>query len=139
MPTQVRVVPLARASIDNVVRDLESTPPGNWPVHLTLASETLRQYRNLSEQEVPQIIIASIPAAHACAVKINRQIELIVANESRTKLRTAFKRIGNCANRASANLRRRLDAVLVDSIAHQEIVDLETILEFLEVSATVFV
>jgi hypothetical protein len=80
-----------------------------WPRHLRLARNILSDELGLDEGEAQVALITSYHAAHICAQAINQRSRDIAAFAERVKLRKIFGRLGKCAQRSPAYLRRALD------------------------------
>lgn len=79
----------------------------------------------------------SLSAAQACAERVNRCSNVIVDGRSRTKLARAFERLANCCRRASAGLRRRLNAV-IPPLLQQGAIDAEVIEAIIDAATAEF-
>ena len=91
----------------------------------------------LPEAAAFQLILDSVSEAQNCAKSINRRSGDIVEANSRAQARLAFKRVANCCKRASAGLRRQLDAAILPLLARCPI-DSEVIEAIIEAAAAEF-
>ena len=137
MRRHTRANPLVRRRLSKLIEDLKSEAPRKWPRRFNLAWVILHDELNLAEQPTRSVLDSSASAAHACARSINRRVENIVEFQTRNKLHKAFERIANCAKRAPAELRRRLDAAIIPLI-QREPVDLEVIETIFDATVEVF-
>ena len=129
--------PLMRRRLDKLLRKLKSKDLSKRPRHLSLACVVLRDELGVTEKTAFAIIASSSSAAFTCAEAINRRVGAIVEFQTCEKLCNAFERIANCAKRAPAELRRRLDAA-VTPLIRQEHVDLEVIETIFDTAVEVF-
>jgi hypothetical protein len=114
------------------LRSLKAQEQNEWPQHFKMAWQILHEDLRVSKEDADAILSSSITAAHVCAEAINRKNKNIVEFQTRNKLRTAFKRIANCAKRASADLRHNLDTAIIPQVKQKHI-DLETLEEIFDV------
>jgi hypothetical protein len=117
--------------------DLAARPPSEWPEHIKLAWTILHDELRLPEARAFQLILDSVSAAQDCAEAINGRSRHIVGANSRAKVRLAFKCVANCCRRASAGLRRQLDAAILPLLA-QDPIDSEVIEAIIEATAAEF-
>jgi len=126
MRTHARAVPLARRRLNSFVLDLKSKSTEEWPPHLRLAWKILQSELALSKETALSLLIKSVSAAHKCGQAINQRSADIAEFQTRIKLHDTLRRIGNCAKRAPAMLRRRLDERVIPLI-RESTIDLEVI------------
>jgi hypothetical protein len=129
--------PLARRRLNRLLDEIKSKPTSKWPRYLDLAWSILHSELDVTDETAFPIIISSASAAHACAQAIDRRVGNIVEFQTREKLCNAFERIANCAKRAPAELRRRLDAAITPLI-QPEPADLEVIEAIFDATVEVF-
>jgi hypothetical protein len=110
----------------SVLRDLRLVPMSEWPRHLRRARKILSYELGLGDAKVRAVLITSYYAAHHCAQAINQRSLDIAAFAERLKFRKIFGRLGKCAQRSPAYLRRALDRGICSAI-RDSIVDAEGI------------
>jgi hypothetical protein len=137
MRRHVRLFHLAQERRGPLSRRLNANPPSEWPEHIKLAWAILRDELRLPEAPARQLILDSLSVAHDCAETINRRSRHSVEANSRAKVHVAFKRVANCCRRASARLRRHLDAAILPLRA-QDPIDSEVIEAIIEATAAEF-
>jgi hypothetical protein len=137
MRRHVQLFHLAQARRGPLSRRLNSKPPSEWPEHIKLAWAIVHDELLVPEARAFQLILDSLSAAQECVEAINRRSRNIVEANSRAKARLAFKRVANCCRRASADLRRHLDAAILPLLA-QDPIDSEVIEAIIEATAAEF-
>jgi hypothetical protein len=104
---------------------------------LKLAWELLCVKKALTGQQAVSILLGSLSSAHACAYAINLRATSLERFRTQAELCSAFVAIANCAKRAPAKLRRRLNENLTPLI-QEDSVDLEVIDSIFATAAGVF-
>lgn len=137
MRRDVRVIHLGEARSAPLQRRIVSQPVSRWPKHLGLGYAILRDELHLTESRARELILKSILAAQVCAQAVNRRSAAVVEAKLRTRLALTFGRLGNCCRRASAGLRRRLDAVIAP-LLQQNAIDAEVIEAIIDVATAEF-
>jgi hypothetical protein len=99
-----------------------------------MALDVLRTGLRLPAHLSVQLVIDSAAAAHTCASAISDFSDASVRAQALIRLSKAFDRIGNCAKRAPANLRKELDQALAPLVRQQEHIDIEAVEAIFEVS-----
>src|SRR6476646_8600866 len=113
MRRHVKLFHLAQARGGPLGRRLNAKRPSEWPEHIKLAWAILLDELQLPEAAAFQLILDSVSEAQNCAKSINRRSGDIVEANSRAQARLAFRRVANRSRRASAGLRRQLDAEIL--------------------------
>ena len=126
MARKARPTPFARRHLALVIRDMEVSPPTDWPKHLRLARKILVEELSLDDAKALSVAKATFQAAHACAQARDKRSSDIAYFAQRQKVRGIFERIANCARRSPAKLRRTLNDG-IDSVFHGRVVDGEVI------------
>jgi hypothetical protein len=116
---------------------LRCRPPETWPYYLSLAWKVLNKRSKLSKRKAITIIDASLQEAYACSRAINNRALNIERCRIREIVLSGCERIANCISRASAELRRHLDEVILP-VARTCVADLEVIEEVIDRSITIF-
>jgi hypothetical protein len=137
MRRRAHPVHFARAPIGRQIQRLRSTPCEDWPKHLQLAAEVLQYKPALSRQTALELMIMSMKAAHAFARASNYRSQEVASFRAKLRLKKAFKTVANCARRAPAHIRRKLDR-RIRLILVRNPVDLQTIELILDKTAAVF-
>jgi hypothetical protein len=132
MRRHAHATPFARRKLQH---KLEILPKTKRPKRIKDAAEILIPLA--SKENVDKILGASVSAACGCAIAMDRRAGEVAKFRLREKLRRTFKRVANCTTRASAELRRSLDAAIVP-LVKVEIVDLETIESILDAAVKTF-
>jgi hypothetical protein len=125
MRRRTRAIPFARMRRDSAIRDLTVLPATEWPKHLRLAREILIDELAVDDDTTRALLFASFSAAHACARTINQRCRDTVDSVGRLKMRSMFARVGRCALRSPAALRRVIDSNVRSSVRHT-IIDSES-------------
>jgi hypothetical protein len=135
---QARAVPFARMNIERLILDMRFRKSSDWPSHLQMANQLLRDRLSCSEQTALQLVSGGLRAARACGSKIDDRSRAVAQTEALTTLRKKLKRWGNCAKRASAGLRRDLDTAATELLRRGPI-DAETTDSLVDATVATFV
>ena len=137
MQRRARAVPLARKRLENLRLELRARPPANWPQHLRLAWQVLRDKLGASDENSRRLIIESVSAAHGCAQLVDERSRAVAQAASITKLSKAFARIASCTARGSGKLRQELDQAVI-ALLRQSPIDLEVMEAIFDAAGTSF-
>jgi hypothetical protein len=101
MRRRARAVPLARKRREKLGFELDAQQPTDWPKHLRLAWQVLRDNSTISEEDSRDLVIQSVSAAHRCAQLVDERSREGAQAESIIKLYKGFARLANCTARCS--------------------------------------
>jgi hypothetical protein len=137
MRRRARAVPLARKNLQNLRLELRAQQPADWPKHLRMAGQVLRDNLAMSEEDSWRLVIESVSSAHTCARRVDERSRTVAQAQSIINLSKAFARIANCAKRGSAKLRQELDQAMI-VLLRQTPVDLEVMEAIFDAAKTSF-
>lgn len=117
---------LARRSLKQFLVGLKMRQPRDWPPHLFGAWQVLTAGMGVSDAKARSIVCQSVSVAHDCVKAQSKRTERFEAEQAPLRISKTCHRVANCLKRASATLRRRLDAELAVLMQNLES-DLETV------------
>jgi hypothetical protein len=123
---RARTFTLVRHRRSPLLRRFDTRTRKNWPRQLQLTWTILCSELNISKSAASAIISASVKEAQSCGRAINQRNSNIAEYKTRKSVQKRLERVARCIKRASAALRRRLDA-LVLPLGRQGYIDLEVI------------
>jgi hypothetical protein len=109
MRRHAKQIPLARTNLDRLIASLGVNGPTSWPRPLSPAFEILTVKLDVEEQGARDLLIEAVSAAHVCARAVDAMVMAQSREASRANAHKALIRLGKCAQRAPAELRRHLD------------------------------
>jgi hypothetical protein len=126
MARHVRATLFPRKSLPNLLLELQSRSPAEWPLHLYDAWLILHDEMAVPDDKCLAVVLDSVSSAHRFLAEENRQICKIEEFRICGKIAKLFGRVSRRASRAPAALRRHLDA-RIGPLIQDSVIDLEVI------------